>query len=92
MVSSEADHVGRQKSNRRRFLPRNPQGAQNVHPGVWSRDRSDPLKFTKGVYGVVDEGIEVANSWLLHRVEKNLMKAMKKEEKKNSKADAPAAP
>lgn len=54
----------------------------NVHPGVWSRERSDPLKFTKGVYGVVDEVLDVANSWLLHRVEKNLLKAMKKEEKK----------
>lgn len=27
-----------------------------------------PLKFTKGVYGVVDEVIDVANSWLLHRI------------------------
>ena len=33
-----------------------------VHPGVWSRDRSDPLKFSQGVYGVVYEVIDVANS------------------------------
>jgi hypothetical protein len=52
-----------------------------VHPGVWSRDRSDPLRFTKGVYGVMYEVIEVANSWLLHRVEKSLVKAMEKEKK-----------
>ena len=65
----------------------------NVHPGVWSRDHSDPLKFTKGVYGVVDEVIDVANSWLLHRVEKNLLKAMKKEEKKKTAISvAQAAP
>lgn len=65
----------------------------NVHPGVWSRDRSDPLKFTKSVYGVVDEVIDVANSWLLHRVDKNLLKAMKKEEKKKPViAVATAAP
>jgi len=56
----------------------------NVHPGVWARDRSDPLKFTKGVYGVVEQVIDVANSWLLHRVEKNLIKAMKKEGKKKA--------
>jgi hypothetical protein len=24
-----------------------------VHPGVWARERSDPLRFTKGLYGVV---------------------------------------
>lgn len=65
----------------------------NVHPGVWSRDRSDPLRFTKGVYGVVDEVLDVANSWLLHRVEKNLLNAMKKEDKKKAAiAAATAAP
>ena len=55
-----------------------------VHPGVWARDRSDPLRFTKGVYGVVDEVIDVANSWLLHRVEKSLLRAMNREEKKKA--------
>jgi hypothetical protein len=50
-----------------------------VHPGVWARERSNPLKFTKGVYGVVYEVIDVANSWLLHRVEKSLQKAMARE-------------
>ena len=55
-----------------------------VHPGVRAGERSDPLKFTKGLYGVVYEIAEVANSWLLHRVEKNLLKAMKKEEKKKT--------
>jgi hypothetical protein len=24
-----------------------------VHPGVWARERSEPLRFTKGVYGVI---------------------------------------
>lgn len=51
-----------------------------VHPGVWSRDHSDPLRFTKRIYGVVYEVIDVANSWLLRRVEKDLLRAMKKEE------------
>ena len=51
-----------------------------VHPGVRAGERSDPLKFTKGLYGVVYEIAEVANAWLLHRVEKNLLKAMKKED------------
>lgn len=39
-----------------------------VHPGEWARDRADPLRFTKGVYGVVNEVIDVANSWLLHKI------------------------
>jgi hypothetical protein len=26
-----------------------------VRPGVWARDRVNPLRFTKGVHGVVDE-------------------------------------
>lgn len=56
-----------------------------VHPGVWARDRSDPLTFTKGVYRVADEVIDVANSWLLHRVEKNLLKAMQREEGKKAR-------
>ncbi|MGA2168771.1 MAG: hypothetical protein ABSG62_11210 [Terracidiphilus sp.] len=43
-----------------------------VHPTVWANDRTNPLKFTKGVYGVVDELIDVANSWLFHRIEKDL--------------------
>jgi len=59
-----------------------------VHPGVWARDGEHPLKFTKGVYGVAEEVIDVANSWLLHRVEKDLLKAIKREEKKKTKAAA----
>jgi hypothetical protein len=57
-----------------------------VHPGVWSRDRSDPVRFTKGVYGVVYEVIDVANSWLLGHIEKNLLRAMKKEQKASAAA------
>ncbi len=52
-----------------------------VHPGEWARDRSEPLKFSKGVYGVVDEVIDVANSWLLHRLEKSISKAIARGEK-----------
>jgi len=55
------------------------------------RERSDPLRFTKGVYGVVFEVFDLANSKLLHRVEKSLLKAMEKENKA-SKAAAAAAP
>jgi hypothetical protein len=63
-----------------------------VHPAVWASDRRNPLKFTKGVYGVADEVIDVANSWLLHRVEKDLLKAMKREEKKKAAAVPAATP
>jgi|SRR5271156_3817716 hypothetical protein len=52
-----------------------------VHPGVWVRERTNPLKFTKGIFGVVYEVAEVANSCLLHRVEKSLLRAMAKEKK-----------
>jgi hypothetical protein len=62
-----------------------------VHPGVWARDGANPLKFTKAVYGVADEVIDVANSWLLHRVEKDLLKAMKREEKKKAPTAVPTA-
>jgi hypothetical protein len=57
-----------------------------VHPGVWARQRSDSLKFTKGVYGIVFEVFDVANSWLLHRVEKSLQRAMKREERASERA------
>lgn len=42
-----------------------------VHPGVWARERI-PLKFTKGVFEVVYEVFDVANSWLLDRVTRDL--------------------
>jgi len=61
-----------------------------VHPGEWARGRPKPLEFSKGVYGVVDEVIDVANSWLLHRIEKSLLRA-KSREKRASKNAAPAA-
>jgi hypothetical protein len=51
-----------------------------VHPAVWATDHSD-LKFTKGVYGIVYEVCDVATSWLLHRVERSLLKAMEREKK-----------
>ena len=46
-----------------------------VHPGVWARERPH-LKFTKGVFGVVYEICDVANSWLLHKIEQNLLKKL----------------
>jgi hypothetical protein len=49
-----------------------------VHPGKFARQH-DPLKFTRGVYDVVCEVIDVANSWLLNRVEQSLVKAMERE-------------
>jgi hypothetical protein len=52
-----------------------------VHPGEWARERSDPLKFTKGVYRVVCEVLEVADSWLLHRVEQSVLRAMERKKK-----------
>ncbi len=48
-----------------------------VHPGVLA-PMEKPLKFTKGVFNVVFEIFEVANSWLLHRVERSLLKRMER--------------
>lgn len=42
-----------------------------VHPGEWARQIC-PLKFSKGVYSIVDEVIDVANSWLLSRIEMSI--------------------
>jgi hypothetical protein len=62
-----------------------------VHPAVWAKDRMNPLKFTKGVYGVVDEVVDVANSWLLHRIEKDLLKAINRKERMKASATAHVA-
>jgi len=37
------------------------------------------MKFTKGVYDVAYEILDVANSWLIHRVEESLKKRTKRE-------------
>ncbi len=50
-----------------------------VHPGVWAPERPTTTKFTKGVYGVALEIFEVANSWLLARVDDSLRVKMKRE-------------
>jgi hypothetical protein len=50
-----------------------------VHPSVRARERSNSMKFTKGLYEVVYEIAKVANSWMLHEVEKNLLRAMRRE-------------
>lgn len=51
----------------------------NVHPGEWVRGR--PLRFSKNVFGVIDEVVEVANSWLLHRLSKSNTRASKRKRK-----------
>jgi len=52
-----------------------------VHPGRLARDRTPP-GFSKGAYEVVYEVCDVANSWLLHRVEQGLLRAMEREKKR----------
>jgi hypothetical protein len=49
-----------------------------VHPGVMA-PLNKPVEFTKGVFNVVFEIFDVANSWLIHRMEQNLEKRMEKE-------------
>jgi hypothetical protein len=50
-----------------------------VHPGVWAPKQPHSMKFTKGVCEVAYEIFDVANSWLIHRVEESLKKRMKRE-------------
>jgi len=50
-----------------------------VHPGVWAPERPETTKFTKDVYHVADEIVDVANSWLLHQVHESLRKSMRRE-------------
>jgi len=52
-----------------------------VHPAVWARERGEVIKFTKNIYEVVYEIFDVANSWLIHKIEQNLLKRMAREEK-----------
>lgn len=59
-----------------------------VHPSVWARRmNSDPTKFNKAVFTNVTEVCEVANSWMLRHVEKNILRHIEREErnKKRSK-------
>jgi hypothetical protein len=52
-----------------------------VHPGLWAKERRNLTTVTKGYVDVTCEIFEVANSWLLHRVEQSLLKEMKIEER-----------
>jgi hypothetical protein len=52
-----------------------------VHPAVWVRERGEPLKFTKDIYDVVYEVFDVANSWLIHKIEQNLLKRLAQEDR-----------
>lgn len=50
-----------------------------VHPGKWAVERPSTSKFTKRDHARALEIFEVSTSWLLHRVERDLRKRMKKE-------------
>jgi hypothetical protein len=50
----------------------------HVHPGLLA-PKKRPVKFTKGVFNVAFEIFEVANSWLLHYVEKSIRKRTERE-------------
>jgi hypothetical protein len=49
---------------------------------VWAPERPGTVKFTKRVYGVVYEIFDVANSWLLHRVNISLSKGIERAERR----------
>jgi hypothetical protein len=55
-----------------------------VHPGQWANRRWNAMKITKGMYAVAHEVFGVATSWLLHRVEQDILKAMKREQEKGA--------
>lgn len=49
-----------------------------IHSGVIA-PLNKPVKFTKGVFNVVFEIFDMANSWIIHRAEQNLVKRMEQE-------------
>lgn len=53
-----------------------------VHPGVWAPEQK-PTKFTKGSFSAAVEIFEVASDWLLHHVEKGILKSIERREKRN---------
>ena len=52
-----------------------------VHPGVWARERPGTTKPDRYMYVAVYEIFDVANSWLVHRVEKSLRRAMERDKR-----------
>jgi signal recognition particle subunit SEC65 len=50
-----------------------------VHPGKWAREHSRTTKINKQLYESVFEVFDVATSWLLHRVERSLLRHMRRE-------------
>lgn len=50
-----------------------------VHSGKWARESQNATKFTRDMYDAVYEVFDVATSWLQHRVERDLRKAMERE-------------
>ena len=50
-----------------------------VHLRVWAPEQPETMRFTKRVYGVAYEIFDVANSWLLHRMQESLRKCMRRE-------------
>jgi len=49
-----------------------------LHPAVRANQRNPP-NFSKGTWNVIYEIFEVANSWLLHHVHRNILRRMERE-------------
>lgn len=54
-----------------------------LHPAIRASQRN-PLNFSKGTWNVIYEIFEVANSWLIHRVHRDIHKRIKKNENRQS--------
>lgn len=50
-----------------------------VHPGKWAPEHPDTLKFTRKVFGVALEIFDVARSWLLHHITRDLRMRLESE-------------
>ncbi len=59
--------------------------AKQVKRG-FRRNRSKALEFSLKQLRVVDEVIDVARSWLLHRIEKSLLRRMERDKKTSKTA------
>jgi hypothetical protein len=54
-----------------------------VHPSVMIKDGGDRIRFSKAQFDAVFEVFDVANSWLLHRINQRLLKKLERENKRS---------
>jgi hypothetical protein len=57
----------------------------HVHPGKWARRRNSAIRFSKGTFETVKEIFDVTHDWLLHHLNKRLLAAIERSERKQAR-------